>query len=66
MLQVVSINAVISISQHFKHGNIIAIREILQPACKDVTDIYVVMDLMESDLHRIIYSKQILTDEHVM
>ena len=31
-----------------------------------MTDIYVVMDLMESDLHRIIYSKQTLTNEHVM
>ena len=52
--------------QHFKHGNIIAIREILQPSYKDMTDIYVVMDLMESELNLIIYSKQTLTDEHVM
>ena len=28
-------------------------------------DIYIVFDLMESDLHRIIQSKQELTDDHV-
>ncbi|CAE1313574.1 MAPK7 [Acanthosepion pharaonis] len=28
-------------------------------------DIYVVLDLMESDLHQIIYSKQPLTEEHI-
>ena len=28
-------------------------------------DIYIVLDLMESDLHRIIHSAQDLTDEHV-
>lgn len=28
-------------------------------------DVYIVSDLMETDLHRIIYSKQDLTDDHV-
>ena len=28
-------------------------------------DIYVVFDLMESDLHRIIYSDQELSEEHI-
>lgn len=28
-------------------------------------DIYIVTDLMETDLHRVIYSKQQLTDEHI-
>lgn len=57
----------IKILKHFQHDNIIAIREILKPKQKiqDFKDIYVVLDLMESDLHRIIYSKQELTDEHV-
>jgi mitogen-activated protein kinase 7 len=30
-----------------------------------IQDIYVVFDLMESDLHRIIYSEQPLTEEHI-
>ena len=57
----------IKILKHFKHDNIIHIREILKPkgSLSDFRDVYVVFDLMESDLHRIIYSKQELTEEHV-
>ncbi|GFO41214.1 mitogen-activated protein kinase [Plakobranchus ocellatus] len=57
----------IKILKHFKHDNIICIREILKPneSVKDFKDVYVVFDLMESDLHRIIYSKQDLSEEHV-
>ena len=28
-------------------------------------DIYMVNDLMETDMHRVIYSRQELTDEHI-
>ncbi|BFZ18168.1 hypothetical protein BsWGS_21207 [Bradybaena similaris] len=57
----------IKILKHFKHDNIISIREILLPKqnVTDFRDIYVVFDLMESDLHRIIYSKQELSEEHI-
>lgn len=57
----------IKILKHFKHDNIIHIREILKPkeTLSDFRDVYVVFDLMESDLHKIIYSKQELTEEHV-
>ena len=57
----------IKILKHFKHDNIISIREILKPkeSYNDFKDIYVVFDLMESDLHRIIYSAQPLTEEHI-
>ena len=57
----------IKILKHFKHDNIIAIREILKPklSCSEFRDVYVVLDLMESDLHRIIHSNQPLSDEHV-
>ncbi|XP_050408899.1 mitogen-activated protein kinase 7 [Patella vulgata] len=56
----------IKILKHFKHDNIICIREILKPKedFKDFRDIYVVFDLMESDLHKIIYSDQELSEEH--
>jgi mitogen-activated protein kinase 1/3 len=47
-------------------SQIIGLEDIEPPASlKDFEDVYVVTDLMETDLHRIIYSKQDLTDEHV-
>ena len=57
----------IKILKHFKHDNIISIREILKPSesYKDFKEIYVVFDLMESDLHKIIYTDQELTEEHI-
>lgn len=58
----------IKLLRHFhKHDNIIAIENILQPppAPSPFNDVYVVMELLESDLHKIIYSKQDLTEEHV-
>lgn len=40
--------------------------DIVLPTDKhDYDDIYIVTDLMETDLHRVIYSKQQLTDEHI-
>jgi mitogen-activated protein kinase 7 len=58
----------IKILKHFRHENIISIREILRPREEEMLtfrDIYIVLDLMESDLHRIIHSRQELSDEHV-
>ena len=34
------------------------------PAPKGYEDIYIVTDLMETDMHRVIYSRQDLTDDH--
>lgn len=34
------------------------------PYHPDFDDIYIVTDLMETDLHRVIYSKQVLNEEH--
>jgi len=57
----------IKILKHFKHDNIIAIRDIVHPGenLAEFKDVYIVLDLMESDLHRIIHSKQVITEEHV-
>jgi len=58
----------IKILRHFKHDNIIGIRDILlDNSDKDflLKDIYVVLDYMESDLHHIIHSKQTLSEEHL-
>uniref|UniRef100_A0A4W4GXY3 Mitogen-activated protein kinase n=1 Tax=Electrophorus electricus TaxID=8005 RepID=A0A4W4GXY3_ELEEL len=56
----------LKILKHFKHDNIIAIKDILQPAVPHSAfkSVYVVLDLMESDLHQIIHSRQPLTPEH--
>lgn len=35
------------------------------PARTGFNDIYIVTNLMETDLHRVIYSRQELTDEHI-
>lgn len=47
-----------------KHDNIISILDMYPPDHPDFDDIYIVTDLMETDLHRVIYSKQVLNDEH--
>ncbi|XP_051530914.1 mitogen-activated protein kinase 7-like [Myxocyprinus asiaticus] len=56
----------LKILKHFKHDNIIAIKDILQPLVPHSAfkSVYVVLDLMESDLHQIIHSRQPLTPEH--
>ncbi|XP_057215367.1 mitogen-activated protein kinase 7 isoform X1 [Triplophysa rosa] len=56
----------LKILKHFKHDNIIAIKDILQPVIPHSAfkSVYVVLDLMESDLHQIIHSRQPLTPEH--
>lgn len=49
-----------------RYLQIIGLDDIEPPASlAEFNDVYVVTDLMETDLHRIIYSKQDLTDEHV-
>jgi len=56
----------IKLLRHFDHENIIGILDILKPpSVPEYEDIYIVSDLMETDLHRIIYSRQPLTDDHV-
>lgn len=47
------------------HDNIIGVKTIMKPhSKKEFNDIYVVTDLMETDLAAIIKSEQPLTDEH--
>lgn len=56
----------IKLLKFFDHPNIIHIEAVLRPDNpKTFNDIYIVTDLMETDLHRVIYSKQKLTDEHI-
>lgn len=55
----------LKILRHFKHDNIIAIREVLLANQAEGQDIYVIFDLMETDLHHIIHSQQPLTNDHI-
>lgn len=56
----------IKLLRFFNHDNIISLVDVPKPLSKTgFNDIYIVNDLMETDLHRVIYSKQELTDEHI-
>eukprot|EP00940_MAST-03C_sp_MAST-3C-sp2_P002648 g2648.t1 len=49
----------------FDHDNLMSAIEVLRPPLSSKNkDIYIVSPLMETDLHRIIYSKQDLSDDH--
>lgn len=55
----------LKIMRLLQHENIIGINTILKPPSKDsFEDIYLVSDLMETDLEGIIWSEQPLTDDH--
>ncbi|KAI9910263.1 hypothetical protein PsorP6_010781 [Peronosclerospora sorghi] len=52
--------------RQLKHPNLIQLYDIPRPSrLSFLEDIYIVTDLMETDLHRVIHSTQTLTDEHV-
>ena len=52
--------------EFFDHENIIALIDVQKPPNPTgYEDIYIVTDLMETDMHRVIYSRQDLTDDHI-
>ena len=56
----------IKLLRHFKHENIVGQRDLIGPIEGEAfEDIYMILDFMETDLHKIIYSKNELTDEHI-
>lgn len=56
----------IKILCEMKHDNLLSATDLIQPPClEQFNDIFVVSDLMESDLHQIIVSPQQLTEDHV-
>lgn len=54
----------VKLLRFMKHDNISCILDLYPPDSPDFEDIYIVTDLMETDLHRVIYSKQVLNEEH--
>jgi len=56
----------IKLLSFFDHENLISLLDVIKPEARTgYDDIYFVSDLMETDLHRVIYSRQDLTDEHI-
>jgi serine/threonine protein kinase len=53
------------ISRLLQQNNIVQIKEVLIPEKEDFEDIYVVYELMETDLGAILKSSQILSNEHI-
>ncbi|WVR08289.1 mitogen-activated protein kinase CPK1 [Kwoniella sp. DSM 27419] len=54
----------IKLLRHFRHENVIAILDIIAPRdYYDFNEVYLVQELMETDLHRVIKS-QVLSDDH--
>ncbi|KAF7293737.1 Mitogen-activated protein kinase [Mycena chlorophos] len=54
----------IKLLRHFHHENIIAILDILRPpSISQFTEVYLVQELMETDLHRVIRTQE-LSDDH--
>lgn len=50
---------------HMDHENIVKMKDIIPPIDKEkFNDVYIVYELMDTDLHNIIRSKQALTDDH--
>ncbi|CAD8177060.1 unnamed protein product [Paramecium octaurelia] len=56
----------IKLLKFFDHENIISLVDLPRPDAKTgFNDIYIITDLMGTDLHKVIYSSQALTDEHI-
>lgn len=55
----------IKLLRHLRHENIIAVKDIMKPPVRDkYNDVYLVYELMDTDLHQIIRSPQPLSNEH--
>ncbi|VDM95311.1 unnamed protein product [Thelazia callipaeda] len=54
----------IRILRNLCHENIVSVHDVFATPGLHGLDVYMVLDLMETDLHRIIHSRQHLTDQH--
>ncbi|KAJ6972388.1 mitogen-activated protein kinase [Populus alba x Populus x berolinensis] len=55
----------IKLLRHMDHENVIAIKDIIRPPrTENFNDVYIVYELMDTDLHQIIRTNQLLTDDH--
>ncbi|KAF6150533.1 hypothetical protein GIB67_030334 [Kingdonia uniflora] len=55
----------IKLLRHLNHDNVIGIRDVIPPPIRrEFCDVYIVTELMDTDLHQIIRSNQELSEEH--
>ncbi|KAK4780187.1 hypothetical protein SAY87_016293 [Trapa incisa] len=55
----------IKLLRHLDHENVIAIRDVIPPPLRrEFSDVYIALELMDTDLHQIIRSNQKLSEEH--
>uniref|UniRef100_A0A6N2KM36 mitogen-activated protein kinase n=1 Tax=Salix viminalis TaxID=40686 RepID=A0A6N2KM36_SALVM len=55
----------IKLLRHMDHENVVAIRDIIPPSQRmSFNDVYIAYELMDTDLHQIIRSNQVLSEEH--
>ncbi|XP_024366904.1 mitogen-activated protein kinase 4a [Physcomitrium patens] len=55
----------IKLLRHMDHENVVAITDIIRPPTREnFNDVYIVYELMDTDLHQIIRSNQALTEDH--
>uniref|UniRef100_A0A915PH12 Mitogen-activated protein kinase n=1 Tax=Setaria digitata TaxID=48799 RepID=A0A915PH12_9BILA len=54
----------VRILRSLHHDNIISVHDVFATPGSQGLDVYMVLDLMETDLHQIIHSRQDLTDQH--
>ncbi|CAL5003978.1 unnamed protein product [Urochloa decumbens] len=55
----------IKLLRHMNHENVISIKDIIRPPRREnFNDVYIVYELMDTDLHHLLRSNQPLTDDH--
>jgi mitogen-activated protein kinase 1/3 len=56
----------IKLMRHLNHKCVLGVEDIFEPvALAKFEDVYIVSQLMATDLHRVIYSRHALSDEHI-
>ncbi|TMW64053.1 hypothetical protein Poli38472_014170 [Pythium oligandrum] len=56
----------IKLMRHLDHKYVLGVDDILEPvALSKFEDVYIVSELMATDLHRVIYSRHALSEEHI-
>lgn len=56
----------IRLMRHLHHPNIVSVLDVMRPpSLAEFDDTYIVTDLMETDLHRVINSQEVLSSDHI-
>ncbi|CAK4081385.1 unnamed protein product [Aphanomyces euteiches] len=56
----------IRLMMHLNHPYLVNLIDLIRPnSLREFNDVYIVTDLMETDLHRVIHSNQTITDDHL-